>query len=153
MQTFLPFQDFTKSALCLDKRRCLKQVVEAQQILNTLSGYSNAWKNHPAVRMWRSYEEALKHYYTVFYNICSEVHKIQFKKLKLEQTAPNKTFDLPLWLSCPEVYSPDDLHYTHRCNLLRKAVINDDKKLMEALNSQSVHLDDHDITTPYYWPV
>lgn len=64
MQTFLPYDDFEKTAQCLDYRRLGKQRVEAKQILNILEGKTttNAWKNHPAVKMWSGCENALKLY-------------------------------------------------------------------------------------------
>lgn len=79
MQTFLPYPDFHDCANCLDKKRQWKQVVEAKQILCTLRAkdlpedwknsktYLNQkWINHPAVKMWNGFEEALKIYYNVF---------------------------------------------------------------------------------------
>ena len=62
MQTFLPYQNFIESAECLDRKRLSKQRVETWQILRTLLGYSEGWKNHPAVRMWKGYEIALCFY-------------------------------------------------------------------------------------------
>lgn len=68
MQTFLPIADFEQSLKCLDYRRLGKQRVEAKQILNVLSpDYDKkGWRNHPAVLMWKGYEESLKYYY----NLC-----------------------------------------------------------------------------------
>ena len=64
MQTFLPYADFVKTAKCLDYRRLGKQRVEAFQILNILEGKTTkaGWKHHPAVLMWKGYENALKKY-------------------------------------------------------------------------------------------
>ena len=59
MQTFLPELTFEASASALDYRRLGKQRVETYQILRTLTGKSDSWKNHPAVKMWRGYEKAL----------------------------------------------------------------------------------------------
>ena len=59
MQTFLPFSDFEKSAKALDYRRLGKQRIEAYQIWKVLTGQTTAWKNHPAVKMWQGYEQAL----------------------------------------------------------------------------------------------
>lgn len=59
MQTFLPYKSFSGSARCLDNKRLGKQRVEVLQILNTLTGKSTGWANHPATRMWRGYERAL----------------------------------------------------------------------------------------------
>lgn len=65
MQTFLPYPDFVKSAECLDYRRLGKQRVEAKQILDILLNETDkkGWRNHPAVLMWKGYEEALALYH------------------------------------------------------------------------------------------
>jgi hypothetical protein len=54
MQTFLPSTSFIQSAKCLDYKRLGKQRVEAKTIINILEGKttSNAWRNHPATKMW-----------------------------------------------------------------------------------------------------
>jgi hypothetical protein len=62
MQTFLPEADFRGSALLLDRRRLGKQRVEALQVLRGLTVPGYGWRRHPAVRMWRGYEEALVRY-------------------------------------------------------------------------------------------
>lgn len=69
MQTFLPVASTSKSAEMLDYRRLGKQRVETWQILNTLTGQSSGWANHPAVKMWRGHETALAIY---GYDVCSE---------------------------------------------------------------------------------
>ena len=64
MQTFLPYPSFQESARVLDYKRLGKQRVEAMQIVNIVSGVvpDSRWKNHPAVKMWVGYENALKAY-------------------------------------------------------------------------------------------
>ncbi|MCX4238619.1 MSMEG_6728 family protein [Streptomyces sp. NPDC020707] len=62
MQTFLPYADFTRSAAVLDQARLGKQRVEALQVLRGLTVPGYGWRNHPAVRMWIGYEEALVRY-------------------------------------------------------------------------------------------
>ncbi|MEU4566442.1 MSMEG_6728 family protein [Micromonospora sp. NPDC023956] len=62
MQTFLPYPDFSASARALDQRRLGKQRVEAIQVLRGLTRPGYGWRNHPAVRMWAGYEEALVRY-------------------------------------------------------------------------------------------
>lgn len=62
MQTFLPFPNFTESAVVLDSRRLGKQRVEALQVLRGLTVPGYGWRRHPAVRMWAGYEEALVRY-------------------------------------------------------------------------------------------
>ena len=62
MQTFLPYPDFAETAKVLDQRRLGKQRVEALQVLRGLTVPGYGWRHHPAVRMWRGYEEALTRY-------------------------------------------------------------------------------------------
>ncbi|MGY1439707.1 MSMEG_6728 family protein [Streptomyces reniochalinae] len=62
MQTFLPHPEFAASAAVLDMRRLGKQRVETLQVLRGLTVPGYGWRNHPAVRMWAGYEEALVRY-------------------------------------------------------------------------------------------
>lgn len=62
MQTFMPYDNVTKSAAALDSKRLNKQILEGYQILNVLSGQSMGWRNHPAVLMWKGHEYALRTY-------------------------------------------------------------------------------------------
>lgn len=64
MQTFLPSSNFATAAHMLDSKRLNKQILEGYQILNVLSGQSptGAWRNHPAVKMWRGHEFILLKY-------------------------------------------------------------------------------------------
>lgn len=62
MQTFLPHWDFERSARDLDTKRLGKQRVECIQVVRALTWEKYGWRNHPAVRMWRGYEEALGRY-------------------------------------------------------------------------------------------
>jgi len=61
MQTFLPYPEFDKSAAVLDRQRLVKQRVEAYQIIRAIS-FGGAWSNHPVVRMWSGFANALKIY-------------------------------------------------------------------------------------------
>ena len=68
MQTFLPYTSFEDVARTLDRKRLGKQRVEGMQILNVLAkppNYTGAWVHHPAVKMWRGYEDALKQYVNI----------------------------------------------------------------------------------------
>jgi hypothetical protein len=62
VQTFTPYADFEASARVLDAKRLGKQRVEVIQIVRALTVPGYAWANHPAVLMWRGYEEALGRY-------------------------------------------------------------------------------------------
>jgi hypothetical protein len=117
MQTFLPYPDFYKSARVLDSKRLGKQRVEAYQILRTLSGETNGWKNHPATRMWRGHEPVLFIYTLI---VCDEWVKRNNKdtiisKLERYRFPENCTSMHPPWLG------NEDFHRSHRANLVRKA--------------------------------
>lgn len=117
MQTFLPYADFDKTAMCLDRMRLGKQRVECLQILNAITDPSYGWQNHPAVKMWRGYEESLFQYMTA---ICNEWTKRGYKDtcllkftqvfVEIVECTPVK----PSWLG------REDFHRSHRSNLLRK---------------------------------
>jgi len=62
MQTFVPYADFEASARALDPKRLGKQRVEVIQIVRALTVPGYAWSQHPAVLMWKGYEEALGRY-------------------------------------------------------------------------------------------
>ena len=62
MQTFLPYADFVASAKALDQKRLGKQRVETIQVLRGLITPGYGWRHHPAVKMWRGYEEGLVRY-------------------------------------------------------------------------------------------
>jgi len=68
MQTFLPYKNYTKSAKALDNKRLNKQILEGYQILKVLSNNDPkaAWRNHPAVKMWRGHENSLWDYVTEY---------------------------------------------------------------------------------------
>lgn len=127
MQTFLPFENFLKSAMHLDYRRLGKQRVEAKQILNCLYYRKNndfymidkngrrrrrGWIDHVAVKMWEGYEEALKAYInTMIYEWVLRGYNNTMESLQIDQSI---RFEYPHWLG------NEDFHASHRSNLLRK---------------------------------
>ena len=62
MQTFTPYADFEQSLRTLDLKRLGKQRVEVIQIVRALTVPGYAWSSHPAVLMWKGFEEALGRY-------------------------------------------------------------------------------------------
>lgn len=115
MQTFLPFEDFTTSANCLDMRRLGKQRVEVLQILEAIS-HRTGWIHHPCTKMWTGYgywlckygEEICKAWrYKGYQDTC--LPKIQ----KFREWFPSCSLKPP-WLGNPL------LHQSHRSNLIRK---------------------------------
>jgi hypothetical protein len=145
MNTFLPYADFMESAKVIDKKRCWKQVVEAKQIINILETKANlglaindyvkaedalskviTWSNHPAVKMWEGYIEALKHYYNIFLSTCLTEHKINTKLefISCKYSTPEATIlhvhqywtknEKPWWLG------NEDFHRAMRSRLIEK---------------------------------
>ena len=109
MQTFLPYASFEKSASCLDNKRLGKQRVEAMQILHTLEGKTQGWKNHPAVKMWRGYEAALAQY---------------LRAMVVEWIKRGFANSIPIVRKMDCLYPPwvgkRQFHRSHKSNLLRK---------------------------------
>jgi len=111
VQTFLPFPDFKQSAECLDYRRLGKQRVEAYQILRVLKGITNGWSQHPAVKMWHGYDDALILYMNT---MCEEWISRGYKDTMLGRFGYVTNFTLPDWIGSVE------FHVSHQSNLLRK---------------------------------
>lgn len=62
MQVFVPYPSPIDVARCLDPKRLKKQVIECDQILAAINGKSQAWKNHPVVKMYSDYAGWLWYY-------------------------------------------------------------------------------------------
>ena len=137
MQTFLPYPSIKKSIHCLDDKRLGKQRVEAKQILDILQGRSkgNAWKNHPAVLMWKGYESCLVYYYNAsLYEFTQRGHN----NIKLQ---PIDVSTIGIVLEYPPWFGDDRFHASHQSNLLRKDPIH---------YSQFGWEESDDL--PYFWP-
>lgn len=131
MQTFLPYPDFAQSAACLDNRRLGKQRVECLQILRALRDPSYGWQNHPAVRMWRGYADALETYKAY----CIVEWTRRGFKNTMEAFAKGAPA-LPPWLGNAA------FHASHRSNLLRKDPV---------FYGRYGWTEPHNL--PYVWPV
>lgn len=59
MQVFVPYPSPIDVAKCLDPKRLRKQIIECDQILKAIRGKSEAWKNHPVVKMYKNYTQFL----------------------------------------------------------------------------------------------
>ncbi|MEJ2267558.1 MAG: MSMEG_6728 family protein [Nanoarchaeota archaeon] len=112
MQTFLPYPNLKKSLNVLDSRRLGKQRVEAFQILNIILKRTDkkGWKNHPAVKMWKGYANALKLYFNKAVKLW--ISRGFKNTMKLEKIKGKIT--LPKW------FGNEKFHASHRSNLLRK---------------------------------
>lgn len=110
MQTFLPYSNFEKSARVLDYRRLGKQRVEALQVLKAIRDNSYGWSNHPIVKMWKGYDNALIEYKNVM--IREWIERGYQNNMNIEDINGQITY--PPWLGNKE------LHASHRSNLLKK---------------------------------
>ena len=134
MQTFLPYPDLRKSVEVLDYRRLGKQRVETFQVLNILLERTptKGWRNHPVTLMWRGYEAALQVYQN--YTIQEWVSRGYNNTMQYENVEINSAV-MPPW------FGLEELHRSHRSNLLRK-----DYEYYSQYFVESIDLE-------YYWPV
>jgi hypothetical protein len=109
MQTFLPYPSMTDSLKALDNARLNKQILEAEQILDSLE-FGSRWENHPAVKMWEGSEEALIKYR----NIGLKIWEKRGGKGDRRPYSRNPHTVLPWW------WGFEPFHESHAGNLLRK---------------------------------
>ena len=137
MQTFLPYRDFLESAKILDYKRLGKQRVECKQIINILDGITpNAqWRNHPAVKMWAGYTDALKEYA----NTCIKewIDRGYNNTMLLYETPKDIVY--PWWLG------NEDFHRAMRSRLI--------VKMPEFYLDKFGHVDENFNEGKYFWPV
>lgn len=122
MQTFVPYADFHKSAASLDNKRLNKQLLEGRQIYGILASgkISGAWVNHPAVKMWRNYDNALYAYLVNIYKECV-VRGIKTDKnwsaiLFIHENNWHRGDNIVM----PPWWGDNRVHQSHRNNLYRK---------------------------------
>lgn len=147
MQTFLPYADFVATAKVLDAKRLGKQRVETIQVLRGLVVAGYGWRHHPAVKMWRGYEEALVRYGLDMVDVWTATGRADTTAATLladlgtraevrTQEALALAGELPPWLGDPAV------HHSHQSALLRK-----DPGFYRPLFGPDVPDD-----LPYVWP-
>lgn len=135
MQTFLPHTDsFKHTAQELDNKRLNKQVLEAWQLMLTLTELNPAgehrdpkgWRNHPAAKMWRGHEKALMEYALAMLDewLARGRNSTMGPKIKatfdtaLSLGRVEDKLILPAWMQDTAKY--EQLASTHRVALLRK---------------------------------
>ncbi|MCW2667611.1 MAG: hypothetical protein JWN57_2573, partial [Frankiales bacterium] len=138
MQTFVPYPDLRASSQVLDSPRLGKQRVETFQILRALTWPGYAWKNHPAVRMWRGFVPGLVRYGV---ENCREWTRRGHADTVLPQLLAWTGGQLPVDPDLPPWWGREDLHLSHRCSLVRK-----DPEYYRPL------FGDVDPEVPYVWP-
>ena len=127
VQTFLPYPDFERSAQALDLKRLGKQRVETIQVVRALVRPGYGWANHPAVLMWKGFEEALGQYGLVcclawtelgFRDTCGLTITEDLKAAGIDTIRSQRELAavdaLPAWLG------EEALHLSHQSALVRK---------------------------------
>lgn len=149
MQTFLPYADFERSARVLDPKRLGKQRVETIQIVRALTRPGYGWANHPAVLMWRGYEEALGRYGFTCCGVWTEQGFDDTCEVTI--AADLRSFGIVRFRTQAELASADALppwlgdetvHRSHRSALVRK----------DPAHYRELFPDVPD-DLPYHWPV
>lgn len=149
MQTFLPYADFERSARTLDRKRLGKQRVETIQVVRALTRPGYGWGNHPAVLMWKGFEEALGRYGlsccqawvelgfgdTCALTIATDLRAASVHRVRTQQELAAAD-ELPPWLG------DEALHRSHQSALMRK----------EQEHYRPLFPDIPD-DLPYVWPV
>ena len=155
MQTFLPYAAKRDSLDALDNKRLNKQILESYQILNILTGMSksNAWRNHPAVLMWKGAEAELYRYAMTAVCLADargikvDKNKQNIQKLSRSRKSLIWEDDTPKWAINPTTIKL--VTTTHQANLYKKDPIYYEK-FADSVNSK--------YNKPccegcqYYWP-
>jgi hypothetical protein len=134
MQTFLPFDNFKKSAECMDKKRLWKQCVEAMELIKIITGEKKSrWASHPACKMWKEYPVALKVYFNTFL--------VEWKRRGGNTSYIEFDINEELW-AYPFWFGNYDFHRSHQSNLVRKKP-----------DHYRLFFPDVPDNLPYVWPV
>lgn len=145
MFVFMPHPEFYKSAQVLDNRRLGLARVNAWRILRDLRGEDkNGYSTSPSVNMWRTHEGALAWYGM---QLCEEwisrgykdnmydKFEAMFDEYKERRRSGDNRITVPSWLG------NEDIHASHRSNLLRR-----NKKWYSQFNWE----EENDL--PFIWP-
>jgi hypothetical protein len=122
MQTFLASTNTLNAARALDNKRLNKQILECYQILNVLSGRSKtgAWRNHPAVLMWRYRENSLHIYLKAIMEECLFRGISTEKNWNAITEMHESNWDRGGNVLMPEWWGDERIHKSHRNNLYKK---------------------------------
>lgn len=138
MQTFIPYNNFTKSAEVLDNKRLWKNILETNQIYKILTNQIDGgqYKVHPVVKMWKNHEDLLLLYRNTFVT--------EWFNRRLSN--PPKIDDNYLFLNVkkiPDWIDDERVYLSHKSNLIRK----------NPKHYRPIFGDDVPENLPYFWPI
>jgi hypothetical protein len=147
MQTFVPFNNFEDSAAVLDNKRLNKQLLEGRQIYKILASnqIKGAWVNHPAVKMWRGYDNALFDYLRVIKDECLYRNIQTEKNWNALTEMHERNWHRGDGIVMPPWWGENKVHQSHRNNLYRK----DPEHYAEFVNDEFIACCDK---CNYWWP-
>ena len=117
MQTFLPYASYVETALCLDDKRLIKQILEAVQIFKVIKNpLAKGWQNHPAVNQWRNHPGQLMRY---AYTLCHE-YTTRFNKTHKYEDQIREYLKLNLIEGQPKFVTNSAYNDNHKAILLGK---------------------------------
>jgi hypothetical protein len=129
VNTFVTDNDPVQCAKNLDYRRLGKQRVEAFQLLNVLlqRTETKGWSSHPALLMWKGYENGLKYYLNCMidewinrgYNN-TMAHEVYDDDTALSDTGGAAEDEKSIVILMPWWFNCYQLQLSHKCSLLRK---------------------------------
>jgi len=114
MQTFLPSPLFQVCAEQLDFKRLNSQINESYIIYQTALGLQDGWKNHPIVKAWVGYADALACYHDICFKEFEKRGGKNKVRFLLINSLNQNDFLMPKWLG------DERLHSSHRAALLCK---------------------------------
>jgi hypothetical protein len=122
VQTFVPYPDFAESAAVLDNKRLNKQLLEGRQVYHILTENRThgAWVNHPAVKMWRNYDNALYAYLGAVKHECDMRGISTQKNWEAINQMYHWNWDRGYNVVMPPWWGDERVHQSHRNNLYRK---------------------------------
>jgi hypothetical protein len=147
MQTFVPYADLNKSAAVLDSKRLNKQLLEGRQIYQILvqRRTKGGWVNHPAVLMWKNYDNALYAYLQAIKTECNRRNISTEKNWEAINQMYHWNWDRGNDVVMPPWWNDERVHESHRNNLYAK----DPDFYVQFANANRVTCCDR---CNYFWP-
>lgn len=124
MQTWIPYPDFTRSAIVLSDAHLNQQRKDAFELLDILIAKREKYSNHNVTRMWRGSEHALWKYLSAMCmewddrhqtdNMFNDVAEFMCDALDMGRVDVSNRLYQPWWMGKPGT------HQGHRSELLRR---------------------------------